>query len=191
MNFVSLFRRTPRITGAAGLSLSLLFSASAWAQAPATPVPGAVRKTDAQARTEAKTLAKTGQLAAAEEVLAAQSKFQRGTEQWHFSTGQALTRVAADLSREGKGAESRTLATQAIQRFEQAASAARDNRARATFKVAAGQVQERFIGDAPAAIASYRAAVAANPDDKGAKEHLNRLENSYALLRARVPANKR
>lgn len=181
----------PRVFRATALLGLLFVPFLAWAQAPATPVAGAARKTDAQARTEAKTLAKTGQLGAAEDVLAAQSKFQRGSDHWHFSTGQSLVRLATDLSREGKGTESRSLATQALQRFEQAAATTRDNRAKATFKAAAGHVNERFLGDTPAAIASYRAAVEANPGDKGAREQLTRLENSYAQLRARVPANKR
>jgi hypothetical protein len=83
------------------------------------------------------------------------------------------------------------VAALALQRFEQAATAAKDNRAKAVFKAAAGHVNERFLGDTEAAIASYRAAAQANPDDKGVRERLTRLENSYAVFRARVPANKR
>lgn len=182
----------PRAFHTTALALGLLLAPFlASAQLPATPVTGTVGKSDAQARTEAKNLAKTGQLAAAEEVLAAQSKFQRGSDHWHYSTGQLLVRLAGDLSREGKGTESRSLATQALQRFEQAAAATRDNRAKASFKSAAGYVNERYLGDTAAAIASYRAATEANPNDKAAKENLTRLESSYALLRARVPANKR
>ena len=50
----------------------------------------------------------------------------------------------------------------------------------------AGFIQQRYVGDPAAALASYRAALALSPNDKSIKENLDRLEKSDAILRARL-----
>jgi CTP:molybdopterin cytidylyltransferase MocA len=52
-------------------------------------------------------------------------------------------------------------------------------------------IHERYRGDPVASIASYQAALLANPDDTGAREALERLQRSYENLLARAKKAKK
>ena len=137
---------------------------------------------------EAKTQVKNGDTVGAARTLALANLCEADTAAWHIETTQRLMQVAGHLSREGNARDAKTVVTESLRQLEQAASLAktgRDSAAEARAHLAAGAIHDRFRGDPVAAIASYEAALRANPSDAGAKEALERLQKSYANLLAR------
>jgi hypothetical protein len=142
---------------------------------------------------EAKTLAKGNNVAAAETALISLNASQTNTAAWHIETFQRLLQVADQLSREGNKSSVTAMVNQSLSRLEQASVASRterDVRAEAQAKALIGFVHERYRGDAPAAIASYRSALQLDPDDKATKEALERLQRKSAVLEARFQRGK-
>lgn len=136
----------------------------------------------------AKTLAKSNDLGAAEQALTKVSAFQANTPDWHVETTQKLVAVAHELSRDGatSPATITALANKSLQHLSQVETGSTDSRVKANAKAMAGFIQQRYVGDPAAALASYRAALALSPNDKSIKENLDRLEKSDAILRARL-----
>lgn len=137
---------------------------------------------------EAKTQVKSGDTVGAARKLALANLSQADTAAWHLETTQRLMQVAGQLSREGNVRDTKTVVTESLRQLDQAASLAKtgkDSAGEARAHLAAGAIHDRFRGDPVAAIASYEAALRANPADAGAKEALERLKKSYANLLAR------
>ena len=170
---------------------AVVFVSALCAQAQPATTQGAVTVIGDQARADLRNLALSGQLAAAEKAIGDRSGFERNSEHWHLDTGRELVRLAADVGKTGKSAVAGNVARSALQHLEQAATLAKNDRTKASAKATAGYVNERYLGNTAAAIASYQAAVQLNPSDPAAKEHLDRLQNSYAILQTRLQAKKR
>ena len=141
---------------------------------------------------QAKTLAKSRDIAAAEKALTKDNTAQADTPEWHMETTHKLMQAAGDLAREGNNAAVvASLATQSLQHLNQVCAAATDSKAKANAKVSMAYIQERFQGDPVAAMASYQAALALAPNDKGAAEALERLQKADANLRAKIRSTKK
>lgn len=142
---------------------------------------------------DAKGLAKSNNIAAAEVALTKSNIFQKDTPDWHFETTQKLLQTAHDLSKEGTGnaASVQALATQSLQHLSDAAAATKDSAAKARAKAQSAFIYDRYMGDPTTAIATYKAALQLAPADQTVKEALDRLEKADANLRAKIrPARK-
>lgn len=204
MNFpFSLLRSRPRQLLLGSLLIATLASGRAQGQNSKAPDPSAAapevgnaaeaanlaNKRLADLRkdaSDAKDLAKSNNIAAAELVLTKTNAFQKDTPEWHFETTQKLLQTANDLSKEGKGTAVRALATQSLQRLNDAATATKDNAVKAKAKADAAFIHDRYMGDPTTAIATYKAALQLAPTDKNVKEALERLEKADANLRAKI-----
>lgn len=158
-------------------------------------VDGAVGKADKDAvfrkdLGDAKMLAKGNNIAAAEQALTRSNGFQKDTPEWHFETTQKLMQAAHDLSKEGKNSEAatRALAVQSLQHLTDVAAIAKDNATKSKAKSGSAFIQDRYLGDPTAAIASYQAALQLTPNDPAVKEALDRLQKADANLRAKIRA---
>lgn len=141
----------------------------------------------------AKDKVRNNDLAGAEEVFAAVNPFESGTGPWSMRAGHGWLGLAQEMSRERDLTKVPAAVTRALQHFDDAAARSRakgDAAAESSARMSAGFVHERFRGDPASALASYRAAVQANPSDRAAKEALVRMEKSLANLRARLDGRK-
>lgn len=149
----------------------------------------------AHARTKAHGKLTGNDLAGAEEFLTATSPFEAESIDWHFDAAHRWLDLAHELSLDREGRKSIPAAAgESLRHLNQAAAKGRERGsipAQLAANRTAAYVHERFRGDPAAAIASYRAALALQPDDEGAREGLNRLEKSLANLQARVRSGNR
>jgi hypothetical protein len=195
--------RTSRKTGieffVSGVSFALLLLApQAYAQ---NPSPGGVNTGQAvlvrpieapDARRlvdEAKALAKSGSIDGAEAKLTELNLAIADSPAWQMETSQRLLQLASTLSRENSAAQASAVVGRALLRLTQANEKAVETAnvgGRAQVAMLSGHLHERFRGDSASAIASYKAALALEPKNRAAKEALERLQRSEAVLRARI-----
>jgi hypothetical protein len=139
---------------------------------------------------EAKALAAARNPAAAEQALVRLNRAPAGTARWHTETTQRLLQVAEQLAREGQPAGVPALVASALGHLDSTEALskgavtkeaqARDARTRSSAKYTAGFIHERFTGNLPAALASYRAAVEFDPSAAFAQEAFARLQRTLA-----------
>jgi hypothetical protein len=139
-----------------------------------------------QSLDDAKTFAKSGNVAAVEQALTQSSAFKTNSTEWHLETTQKLIQTAHELARDGNSSSVNAIALQSLQHLDQVALTAKNANDKSRAKATAGFVYERFIGDPTSAIASYKAAVQLNPNDKASQEALQRLQDADANLRAKI-----
>jgi tetratricopeptide (TPR) repeat protein len=154
----------------------------------ADPNTGPVDKNtlDRKAIDDAKTLIKAGNVAAAEQALTKRNRAKPNTAEWHAETTQKLVQTAQELAREGNSSSIADLATLSLQHLNEVGALSQNAQVKAHAKSQAAYIYARFVGDTPAAIASYQAAVKLDPTDVAAQQALERLQNSEANLRARI-----
>lgn len=136
---------------------------------------------------------RSGDLAAAGDFLTATNPFQAGTSQWHMDAAQRWLALAEDFSKGPDRQRTPTVVTRTLQHLDEAAELARrsgDTRGQADAKSTTGFLHERYRGDPNSAIASYKAALQLQPNDRGIREALTRLEKSLAILQARARSRK-
>jgi tetratricopeptide (TPR) repeat protein len=143
-----------------------------------------------QAVSDAKALAKANNLAAAERSLTKFNIFKANTADWHMETMQRLVHAANVLAQEGDPDTATALARQSLLHLDQAKGLTRDVRTQARAHALAGLIQQYFIGDPTAAIASYQAALQLAPDDAPTQEALDQLQKADANLRAKIHPGK-
>lgn len=142
----------------------------------------------ARAFDEAKSLVQHGNLAAVEERLAEQNNLPANSVESHREIANQLAALAGAMARENNPEAVSALASRALQHLTDAHGLATDVYSKSRIKAHAGWIQENLIGDVPAAIASYQAAVDLSPNNKAAKEALARLTAMDASLRAKIQA---
>lgn len=126
--------------------------------------------------------------AGAEEYLTASNPFEPNTAYWSLDAARAWLLLADELSKESDRAGIAAAVARTLELLTVAYGQARQaglGRMQASAKTAEAVVHERYRGDPNAAIASYRAALALQPDDLMTQETLGRLERSLAILQAR------
>ncbi len=139
----------------------------------------------------ARTLAVTNNVEAAEQEIVAASQRPPNSAGWHMETAQRLLQVAEAVARAAKPAGTPALASRAVFHLTQAEQLSRDPRAKAAARSLIGFVQERYLADRAAALASHRAASQLAPKSARARETVERLERTDETLRARVPGGGR
>lgn len=160
------------------LAAILLFPSVALAQTrPDTPAAAAGR----QAKAAAKTLAARGDLAAAEQALAALSRAPATGARHRFETALRLTQLAGTLSRTGDITGARAAASRALQLLVAALPLTADPMFKADLQRQIGFINERFLGDEAAAKAAYRSAAQLAPDNPALKEKLRFIEQAEAI----------
>lgn len=108
------------------------------------------------------------------------------TPWWHFEMAQRLIHLAHDVPREGRSNVISTIVARALQHLATAETLTNDPRQKASIKAFTGRIQERFVGNHAAAIASYRAAVAFSPEHAQAKAAADRLQRVEDKLAAKA-----
>jgi hypothetical protein len=139
----------------------------------------------------AKTLLRNNDAAGAEELIGGMSQFESGSMLWHLDTGSRLRVLCDEVSKDGDLKHVSDLVARSLRHFDEAFARARDDGdqpGQAAAKVNAAFLHERYSGDLASAVAAYRAALQAKPDDAPAREGLVRLEQSLAIFEERVRA---
>lgn len=144
---------------------------------PPTPIAVALEN--------AKTTAKRGDAAGAEQHLLSANHAPAGTFDWQIESAQRLMRLAYSLPREGSMVAVPALIASMLQHLAVAENLAPDARRKAVAQALAGNVHENFRGDRAAAQASYRAAALLAPDDPNAARAADRLQRLDDHLRSR------
>ena len=147
-----------------------------------------------QMQADAKARVKSGDVAGAVQKLSLVNVAKADTADWHLETTQHCMQLAGQLSREGNIRDSKAVVTESLKQLDQAvalAKAATDTSGQARAHASAAVIHERYRGDPVASIASYQAALLANPDDTGAKEAVERLQRSYENRLARAKKAKK
>ncbi len=154
--------------------------------------PGQVASASAQnpsfAMLEAKALASVGNVVGAEQRLILLNGAAPNTPGWYLETSQRLIHLGGNLRRESPNRVAAVM-NQALRRLSEADSAAGsagDRRAQANAKALTAFIHERYRGDRASALASYRAALQLDPNDRSSQEAVERLQLSEAILRART-----
>lgn len=146
-----------------------------------------------------KTMAEMKALLKSEGVLSVEQHLSRdntekvGTAEWHTQTTNQLLALASAAIREGNGKSASQAITRSLQHLDDASRIAlseNDKKRQAHAKLLSGVVHERFTGDVNLALAAYKSAIDADPDNESAKEAYDRLEQSLAILNLRVKAAK-
>lgn len=162
---------------------------------PSTPggqIVPVVPSNDLQtARANAKAFAKSNRLKEAEDELTRHNKMPANTAEWHYETSQKLLDLAQQLAGDRNPSAVRGLAARSLDHLKEVSNRSIDARTRGKAKALEAVIQERMLGDPTAAIASYQAALQANPGDDGTKEALERLQRADAKLRARIQPKKK
>lgn len=178
--------------------LAVLSSPIAWAQTKAPVVPGNETRTpinltaERNALSDARTLAKANNTAAAEQALVALNRGKAGTSGYHRESASRLLQLAGDLSREAALTPSRTFIARAQEHLAEAIRLARKPEELAFAHMTLGSLHERYRGDLTAAIASYQAALQAMPKSAAAQEAVQRLQLTVKGQENRgQPATKR
>jgi len=177
-------------------------SASAPSQVATTPgqsatAPGQAKKDDGTAGPDlttsrttvdnAKNLAKGNDATGAEQALTTLNLAKPNTAEWHMETAQRLMLTAEQLAREGQPASATALVNSALSHLTQADPLAKDAPTRAAAKTFAGFIQERYLANHTAALASYQAAVQLSPATAtAAKEASDRLQKSDDDLKNKI-----
>ncbi|HVX57457.1 MAG TPA: hypothetical protein VHA37_07030 [Candidatus Saccharimonadales bacterium] len=144
-----------------------------------------------QAMEDARSLARTGNVTGVEQAIGRSITAPSGSAEWHTETARGLAEVARLMARENRPAAVGPLITRAIDHLHQTLAAASDVRTLSRAHANIGYLDEQFVGDVPAAIASYQAAILADPKNKQAREALARLQMMDANLRVKLKANAR
>lgn len=158
---------------------------------PGTSVPASMALDFRAAKAAARLLAKSNRIKDAEDELVRSNKFQPNTPEWHLETSQKLVDTARELAREGATDPVSALANQSLMHLDRVAALMADARTKGQAKAAAALIHERLLGDTPAAIASYQAALALDPNDAGSREALEHLKAADANLRAKIRQAKK
>jgi hypothetical protein len=170
--------------------LGLAVAPALWAQSVAVPAvtpkadPAVVERAAVE-RAMAK--AKQGDAVAAEQELLAVARGPLASSSGQLEIAQRLILLAHDSPRQrGQTPAVPALIASALQHLQQAEQLAANPQQKASARALAGLVQERFIGDQTAALASYRAALALAPDHPGAQRAAERLERLQAVVAAKA-----
>lgn len=139
---------------------------------------------DSRAIAEAYAAALANDAATAEQLLVRVNRAPVGTAAWHVETAQRLMQMAYDVPRQGRTTIGPEITARALRHLADAEPIARDAQERASVFALAGLIQERFVGDHAAAIASYRAAAQLNPEHPRARASADRLEQARAAVTA-------
>jgi hypothetical protein len=131
---------------------------------------------------DAKALAKSKNIIAVEAKLGALAHGKAHTPAWHIDIAQRLIQIAEQLSRDGSNEAAMNAAAAALKHANSADAGAADAITHGTAKIVAGFIQERFLADPDAAIASYQAATQLSPKANGAKQALERLKRTADAL---------
>jgi hypothetical protein len=143
---------------------------------------------------DAKALIKGNDLVAAEKKLTDANLSAPDTAAWSLETSTRLLQVAGELAREGTSKDKiPAVVVRTLQHLDTSPATALgkgDGRSQAQAKALAGFIHERYRGDLPSAIASYRAAAKLDPDDPAIRESLDRLERIEANLNAKISGKR-
>lgn len=143
--------------------------------------------TDAKTLARTSTLEKTGELTRVENLLTALNEAKAGTAEWQMETAQRLVHLAEQMAREGKPQSIPKLIERALQQLEGVSRVGATAEARASAKVLAGFIQERYLADDDAAQESYRAAATLDPKNAAASEKYQRVQRKLETKRERKP----
>ncbi len=171
------------------LILGALVALATTGYAQTTDVPGQGKKVEPVSGpdltvergkvSDAKVLAKSGNVAAAETAVATLNRAKPNTTEWHLETAQRLVQTAEQLARDGDGAQVEKLVRRALQQLSQAMAKAKDDASRAAVRSLEGFLQERYLADNDAAAMAYEAAAKLAPAEaKGAGEAAERLKQT-------------
>lgn len=184
------------LMGLFGLSLTSATSQAADRKIPPANVAPVDALTRAQVQTaqrnaleSAKTLARANNFGAAELAITQTNRAKPDTIAWRTETSQRLVQVVDSLAREGRGASAASLVNSALQHLATAEQGARLARTKASLKIQAAFIHERYRGDRQSAIASYEAALRLAWDPR-AKESLDRLKSVEENLRLKSTARR-
>lgn len=130
--------------------------------------------------------AKRDDAATAEQFLLSVNRARPESASWHLESAQRLIQLAHDVPREGRTRVIPAFVESALQHLARADLLATNARQKAAIRSFTGLVYERFRGDHPAALASYRAAAALAPDNVLAVRAAERLQRTTDNLTARA-----
>ena len=167
------------------LSLTLLLPIVAFA-AEGIPATAAQLASERLSANQARDAAKRDDAATAEQLLTALNRAPANTSWWHVETAQRLIQLAYDVPREGRSNVIPQIVARALQHLSTANSLAGSAAQKASIQVLAGRIQERYLGDHVAALASYRAAQVLAPDNPQASREAARLGTMTAHAATRA-----
>lgn len=151
---------------------------------PATPAQVAAERLAVQ---NARAAAQRNDAFTAEQLLTAVNRAQANTSWWHLETAQRLIQLAHDVPREGpRGTALPAIVNSALQHLTTAESLTTEARHKSSIKSFVGLIQERFLGDHAAALASYQAAANLAADNSIAARNVARLQRLTATQAARA-----
>lgn len=184
------------LVGSAAIVMAISCLRAADSRIPSASVVNVDAATRAQVLTaqrsaldSAKTLARANNVAAAEQAILQSNRAKPDTVAWRMESSQRLVQVAERLGRDGQAASAAPLVNSALQHLVTAEQSARLARTKATLKIQAAFIQERYLGDRQAAIASYEAALRLTYDAR-AKEALDRLKSTEENLRLKTATRR-
>lgn len=156
------------------IAAALIMVARAADGIPATSVQLAAERLAVE---NARTAARHDDAVTAEQLLTSINRAQPDTSWWHLETAQRLIQLAHDVPREGpRGNAIPLIVSSALQHLTAAENLTADTRHKASIKSFAGLIQERFLGNHAAALASYQAAANLAGDNMIAVENAARLQ---------------
>jgi len=123
---------------------------------------------------------------AAEDELAGSSRHTSGSTADHLEMAQRLVALATAMAREANRQSADALTKMALSHATQAYNGASNKSEQAQAKARSGWIYERLKGDIPTAIAHYRVAAAADPQDPEIARELTRLVAMVQNLRAKL-----
>ncbi len=182
---------------AAMLFGAILAGGAATARAQSATAPGQLKKADPvvtarelanyrSAVASAHDLALADKIGPAELALTAANHSKPNTAQWHIETAQRLIQLADQMARENRPAVVSGLIASALQHLTTADSLTTNPTVKANAKTLTGFIQERYLGDADSALASYQAAALLAPNDKRAAEAADRVKRTSDELRGKL-----
>lgn len=188
---MKVFLRTTPVPALAAALLAVLLATPSPAQTNSTSQANLVRQAQLTAyragMAEAKNLAAANNVAGAEQAIVKLNQTRANTASWYIQTAQRLIQTAEALNRDAKGANVPALINRALELLSQADRTATSPGTHAAAKALTGFLQERYLSNHTAALASYQSALALTPSSRGAKEAVARLQAYENKRQARPP----
>jgi hypothetical protein len=127
----------------------------------------------------ARDLARSGNVAAAENLFAGVCWGKKDSAEWHLELAQRLVQTAEELAREGEPQQVEKAVRQALGHLAQVQKKAKNAETEAAASTLAGFIHERYLADEDAAIAQYETAASRAPEAaKAAAESAERLKRT-------------
>jgi len=158
------------------LFLCTFILAGLYSAAQPVDASAAMLDVDRVAAENARLAAKRGDAVAAEQFLISTNRAQPNSSWWHIETSQRLIQLAYDVPREGRSTAILSLVTSALQHLSTADSMTTDRRHKASIKALIGRIQERYLGDHAAALATFQAASELAPENPQVRQEQGRLQ---------------